>query len=414
MSKTLPQPIRIDLTSARRFALAHHHLWPPRQLKGKSGILQFIQHVGCIQFDPINLVGRNPDLVLQSRVIDYRPTMLDELLYQDRQLLDGWDKMASIYSLEDWAYFARQRQRMVAHHGAPDTVVSQVADQVLSAIDQSGPLSSLDFKGEATTKWFWGPTKAARAGLEGLYAMGVLGIHHRVNNRRYFERVEKLLPETLLALPDPNKDETAYQEWHILRRVRSLGLATPNAGEHWYGIIGVKSRQRQAILNRLAERGELVAIEVNGISGRTFYILTEDLPTLARIQNRPAPQAEAAFLGPLDNFLWNRKKNGWLFDFEYIWEVYKPKAQRKYGYYVLPVIYGDRFVARCDPAFDKKTRHLTLNNWWWETSIEPGQAMQSALETALGDFIRYLDAESFSLGETLVNKKSLAWTKAFE
>ena len=111
---TFPPPpsLTIDKTTARRFVFAHHHLWPPRQLKGKDGVRQYIQHVGAIQFDPINIVGRNPDLVLQSRVADFTLGILDELLYEDRLLLDGWDKMASIYSVGDWPYFARQRARM--------------------------------------------------------------------------------------------------------------------------------------------------------------------------------------------------------------------------------------------------------------------------------------------------------------
>jgi uncharacterized protein YcaQ len=101
---------------ARRFLLAHQHLWPPRRLEDKAGIMDYIRHVGCIQFDPINAVGRNPDLVLQSRVANYHPALLEDLLYTDRQLIDGWDKVASIYSTADWPYFARQRVAMEAWH----------------------------------------------------------------------------------------------------------------------------------------------------------------------------------------------------------------------------------------------------------------------------------------------------------
>ena len=121
----------ISLQTARRFIFAHQHLYPPRQLTGKDGVQAFIRHVNCIQFDPINVVGRNPDLVLQSRVKDYRPEMLDELLYEDRRLLDGWDKMASIYPVEDWPYFARQRARMEAQFGVPNEIVMQVAPHII-------------------------------------------------------------------------------------------------------------------------------------------------------------------------------------------------------------------------------------------------------------------------------------------
>ncbi len=390
---------------------AHHHLWPPRQLKGKPGVRQFIRHVGGIQFDPINIVGRNPDLVLQSRVKDFSLSMLDELLYEDRLLLDGWDKMASIFSVEDWPNFTRQRNRMQDIFGVPNEVVMQVAPDIFNKIRENGPQSPLDFKGDKKTDWAWGPTKVSRAGLEGLYAMGKLGVHHRVNTRRYFDFTENLLPAKLLDAPDPNLSIEEYENWHVLRRVGGMGLVFPNAGEHWYGINGVKTPERKRIISRLVEADNLVALAIEGIPDKVFYIRKADMPTLDAVQASNQPKPGAAILAPLDNLLWNRKMNGWLFDFEYIWEVYKPKAQRKYGYYVLPVIYGDRFIARFDPAFDKKTRHLTIQNWWWEDNVELDVEMELALFTCLQDFVAYLDAQVFEIGEQIKRNESLRWMK---
>lgn len=403
--------LTIDIQAARRFVLAHHHLWPPRQLKGKEGVRQFIRHVGNIQFDPINIVGRNPDLVLQARVKDFRLGMLDELLYDDRKLLDGWDKMASLYSVEDWPYFARQRARMNMYHGHPEKIVMQVAPDILSQIKEKGPQSSLDFKGYEKADWSWGPTKASRAGLEGLFAMGKLGVHHRVNNRRYFDRIERLMPKDLLAAPEPNLSDEEYQDWHILRRVGAMGLAFPNAGEHWHGIIDIKTPQRKQIISQLVEKGDLIAITIEEIPDKVFYIRKEDLPTLEAVGKTKQPASGAAILAPLDNLLWNRKMNGWLFDFEYIWEVYKPKAQRQYGYYVLPVIYGNSFIARFDPAFDKKTRQLTIQNWWWEQGIQPDEQIKAALIDCFQDFLTYLQAESFEMREAIVSRKDLNWMR---
>ena len=390
---------------------AHHHLWPPRQLKGKPGVRQFIRHVGGIQFDPINIVGRNPDLVLQSRVKDFSLSMLDELLYEDRLLLDGWDKMASIFSVEDWPNFTRQRNRMQDIFGVPNEVVMQVAPDIFNKIRENGPQSPLDFKGDKKTDWAWGPTKVSRAGLEGLYAMGKLGVHHRVNTRRYFDFTENLLPAKLLDAPDPNLSIEEYENWHVLRRVGGMGLVFPNAGEHWYGINGVKTPERKRIISRLVEADNLVALAIEGIPDKVFYIRKADMPTLDAVQASNQPKPGAAILAPLDNLLWIRKMNGWLFDFEYIWEVYKPKAQRKYGYYVLPVIYGDRFIARFDPAFDKKTRHLTIQNWWWEDNVELDVEMELALFTCLQDFVAYLDAQVFEIGEQIKRNESLRWMK---
>ncbi len=401
--------ITIDKTTARRYILAHQKLWPPRQLKGKAGVRKFIRHVGSIQFDPINVVGRNPDLVLQSRVKDYRPEMLDHLLYQDYQLLDGWDKMASIYSAEDWPFFFRHKKfrRQIENPRRPQ---QEVIQNVLAEIEQRGPLSSLEFDNQEKTDWFWGPTKIVRAALETLFGEGYLGVHHRVNNRRYFDLIERLLPADLLQIPDPNQTEEQYQDWHILRRVGSMGLAFPNAGEHWYGIIEVKTPERKRIISRLVERGDLISVDISEIPEKTYFMRKVDLSTLEAVSNPTT--AGAAILAPLDNLLWNRKNNSWLFDFEYIWEVYKPKAQRQYGYYTLPVIYDSRFIARFDPAFDKKTRHLTIQNWWWEKEIEPNKKMEAALIACFQDFVAYLKAEKLILGKPILHEATLRWMKS--
>ncbi|MBS1249544.1 MAG: hypothetical protein MAG431_01124 [Chloroflexi bacterium] len=122
------------------------------------------------------------------------------------------------------------------------------------------------------------------------------------------------------------------------------------------------------------------------------------LPTLDKITTQAPSPPQAAFIAPLDNLMWDRKSLTWVFDFEYVWEVYKPKEKREYGYYVLPVIYGDRFVARFQPVFDKENKALAIQNWWWEEGVKPDAAMKSALHTCLMDFRAYLQAESVDFG----------------
>jgi uncharacterized protein YcaQ len=434
MSKIkLPRPSQIlSQAYARRFMLAHQRLWPPRRLEGKAGIMDFVRHVGCIQFDPLNVVGRNPDLALQSRVANYRPNLLEELLYADRQLLDGWDKMAAIYPITDWPYFtrhrayARQQQDDPSRyhlHGVSSNADSgqaesppansplEAAPAVIEAIRQRGPLSSIDLKHmDEKVEWAWGyQIRVVRAALEILYATGEVVIHHRVGTRRAFDLAERILPAEQLAAPDPNPTDEDYQNWHVLRRVGGLGLANPSATDYWLGILGVKSRVRQATLARLTERGDLVSVAVEDAPKGPFFIRAADLPTLERVQAKQLPEPEAAIIGALDNFTWDRDLIRWLFDFDYVWEVYKPKAKRKYGYYVLPVIYGDRFVARFDPAFDKKRRTLTITNWWWEPGIGANDAMQAALATCFQDFMRYLDASHIQLGGKVAGEETLRW-----
>jgi uncharacterized protein YcaQ len=123
-----------------------------------------------------------------------------------------------------------------------------------------------------------------------------------------------------------------------------------------------------------------------------------DLSLLDAVQAASKTDPLAAFIGPLDNLIWDRDLVRWLFDFDYTWEIYKPAVQRKYGHYVLPVLYGDRFVARVEPIYDRKARVLTIANWWWEADVRPGDALGSALTGCLRAFKGYLGAADIQLG----------------
>ncbi|MCW5877064.1 MAG: YcaQ family DNA glycosylase [Anaerolineales bacterium] len=400
------QTLTIDKAQARRFLLAHHMLWPPRRLKGKPGALDYVQRVGCIQFDTINVVTRNADLVLQSRLAGYRPELLASLLYQERSLWDGWDKMQSIYLSTDWPHFQPRRERMRANYGPQTRKGGRlgVAAQVLEAIRARGPLSSLDIEhSEKLEDWSWGQqTRAARASMEVLYAMGDLGIHSRVNTRRVFDLVERLLPGDLRTAPHPHPDLDAYHDWHVLRRIGGLGLAVNRGTEHWLGISHLKSPARHAAIRHLLDRGEALAVEIKGLESWPIYMRRADLPTLEAVGRGRQPAPQAAFIAPLDNFIWQRHLLEALFDFYYRWEVYVPPAKRQYGYYVLPVLYGDRFVARLDPAFERSSKTFVIQNWWWEAGVgKKDTALSAALGECIRSFARYLGAEDIRLGDAI-------------
>ena len=227
----------ISSKQARRFILHHQGLFPPRQLSGKDGVMEYVRRVGCIQYDPLNMVGINPDLVLQSRIGGYKPSLLYELLYEDRLLVDGWDKQATFQSLE--------------------------------------------------------------------------------------------------------------------------------------------------------EAGKISSVEV-GDKDITLYIRSELLPQMAECSQEG--MKGVSFIAPLDNLIWDRKLIAQLFDFEYTWEVYKPSTMRQYGYYVLPVLYGDRFIARFEPRLNKKANVLEVLNWWWEPDVTADKDMVQAIKRAAGDFMSYLGA----------------------
>lgn len=366
--------------------------------------------MGCIQYDTINVVGRNADLVLQSRIKNYRPGLLEELLYNERVLWDGWDKMASIYASNDWPYFARRRKLNGDYYNNRAKAIGEYAPEILEAIGEKGPLSSIDIKNNEKIIWTWGSeTGLARAAMDMLYAAGKLGIHHKVGTRRVFDLTTRLLNENILEHPEPNKNDEKYHDWHVLRRLGSLGLAHPGAGEHWLGIAGMKSGERRAALARLVDKGEVLTIGVENLPKETFFIRKVDLPTLEKASHGRQPKAMASFIGALDNLMWDRKTIRKLFGFDYVWEVYKPVVKREYGYYVLPVLYGDQFVARLDAKVDRKVGTLTIENWWWEQGIRPDDAMTKALAGCLSDFRKYLDAKKIMLGKKVARRKDLHW-----
>ncbi len=399
----LPDPrIVLEPLQARRFLLAHQRLLPPRAICGETALVDIFRHLGCIQYDPIDIVGRNPDLVLQSRVADYRPEMLERLLHVDHEALVIWDKMAAIALREDWPYFARHRALMVKQHGAPEKAEMKVAPYVLDEIRKRGPLSSRDIEHDATVDWWWGRKKRlVGASLEVLSAMGIVLTHHRVRSERVFDLAERILPTQILSAPDPHPRDEDYQDWHVLRRIGSLGLApATGAAEYWWGIMGVKGTAARAqVLSRLAERAEIVPVAVEGTPARRFFVRAADLPTLEAAGEEASAAPSAVFLAPLDNVAWDRELLRQVFDFDYCWEIYKPKATRTYGYYVLPVLYGDRFIARVEPVFDKKARVLRIEGWWWEDGVRPDPEMKGALADCVAEFAHYLGVSDVKLGE---------------
>ena len=385
--------MKISKETAKRFLLSYQNLLPPRRLSGREGILAFVRKVGCLQFDPLNIAGINTDLVLQSRVKNYRPDMLYRLLYEDRKLLDGWDKNMSIYPIEDWPYFQRFREDAKDHIRRSEHI-DEILEQIRKDIEVRGPLSSQDFDFDKKVGWYWAPAKASRAALESMYWWGELVVHHRAGTRKYYDLAGRHIPHDIFDRLDPNTTEEAYHRWHISRRIDSIGLFWSRSGDAWLGIKGLNSAKRTAAIEEMVRSGELIELEIEGFD-YPVYTSSVNRELLDRShESTGAP--EASFIAPLDNLLWDRKFIKSLFQFEYTWEVYKRPQDRKYGYYVLPVLFGREFVARFEPVFDKKKRVLNIKNWWWEEGVVVTEDMKEAIRKCTDDFAGFLGAEKIA------------------
>ena len=407
----MSNPIVIRKAQACRFLLAHLRLLPPRRLHGKQGVLDYIRHVNCIQYDPINVVGQNPHLVLQSRVRGYKPAMLNALLYEDRKLIDGFDKQMSIYPVEDWPQFAYYREHMLKEYmdSEQTAAAAKLVKGVRNEIEARGPLSSLELEEDTRMDWWLaGSVRAARIALDILLYSGETVVHHRVGTRRYFELAERLLPPELIKASHPHASQEDYLDWHVFRRVAGLGLLDLRVTAKFGGMIGWQSGQIRAAITRLAEKGWLLPVAIEELPRQRFYIRREDLPALEAAAKSYRGKQHAALIAPLDNLMWDLNLVEMLFDFQYAWEVYKPAEKRNYGYYVLPVLYGDRLVARMDPEFDRANRAFIVKNWWWEKEVDKrDEALLAAIGECLAAFGKYLGANEIRLGPQVKREPGL-------
>ena len=384
------EPRLISQDVARRFLAIHQFLAPPRSLPtGSPGILAVFERLGSIQFDPIEIAGRNHDLVLLARVPGYRREMTDRLLYEERALFETYNKGLSLVPTAELPWYrvawdrARQRhdQEAFGEH-AP------LVEELLCRIRESGPMSSIDVEPRAAIEWYWRPTNQVRALLEALGESGILGLARRDGNRRVYDLIERLFPAELLGREVPVRDRFRHK---LLSRYRAHGLlGTSGSAELWLGTsprvdgqIGAENgiprgaAGRRELHAELVANGSLVPVAIEGIRG-TRYLPSEELPRLEQAEREVAAgsapggaPAGVAFLAALDPLVWDRDFLRSLYGFDYVWEVYVPAAKRRWGYYVLPILFGDRLVARIEPRIERKTRTLRIAGLWWEDGFDP-------------------------------------------
>ena len=352
-----------------------HLLAPPRSLPPEpASVLRVIERLGSFQFDPLEVAGRNHDLVLLARVAGYRRAWTDGHLYETRSLYETYNKGLSLVPTAELPWYRITWDLNHEEHtgGAFDEHAPLVAE-LLDRIRRDGPLSSTDIEPRAAIEWYWRPTNQVRALLEALAQAGILGLSRREGNRRVYDLVERLFPAELLAETRPRDEQRQHK---LLSRFRAHGLlGTSGQAELWYGLGGGAERPR--LRGELLAAGAIVPVEVDGLRG-TRFVVASDLDDLAAAQREVAAgdppggvAAGVAFLAPLDPMAWDRDLLRRLWDFDYVWEVYVPAKKRRWGYYVLPLLYGDRLVGRIEPRIDRSTGTLRILGLWWEASFHP-------------------------------------------
>ncbi len=381
---------------ARQFILLKQGLIGEYRFVGKPGAYEYVRQAGCIQYDPVDVCGKNAELTLQSRVKGFRKPMLQELLYKDRMLVDYPDKELSIWPTEDWPYFSSYRNRSL-ELGATFEGLDELKSQAVSYIKKNGPVCSdtLPIEGEiywhSSMHWSGNWDKkspAARSVLEQLYTDGELIIHHKKGSRKYYDLAKDHLPKALLKAENPCKDEDEFCAWRVLRRIGAVGLLWDKSSTAFLGI-DLKAEKRREILALLTDTGKIKPVMVDGMKP-VFYYRTEDDGMLGKILDKKADlKPRMSFMAPLDPLMWDKALILALWDFRYSWEIYTPAVKRKYGYYTLPIIYGDRFMGRIEAIPDRKEGVLRVKGLWWEPDIRQTKKLNTVLERTLKGFARF-------------------------
>jgi uncharacterized protein YcaQ len=350
--------------------------------------------------------------VLHARVAGYEPAWCDAL-YERRDIFEATNKALSFVPASEFPWFRHVMGRKGPRfHAAALADNASVAENVLERIRAEGPLSSADFERETgpTKNWFGMPENAVRAVLEAYTVTGVIGLARRNGNRRYYDLLERLLPAKLLAQEVPEREQLRHK---LLSRHRAHGLlGAGGAGGTFDRIAPPKSTPervgRDALHKELVDLGALVPVDVEGARSKRFVLAEE----LALLQAPPEPTPSVAFIAAFDSLLWDTALLASLFDFAYVWEGFFPAAKRRWGYYVLPIVFGDRFVGRIEPRIDRDRARVEVLNVWWEDGFAPRTGgFVDAMRDALRAYLRFAGADRLDWAPHLATEKRLFLTR---
>lgn len=368
-----------SLAAIRRLVVSAQ-AYAPRFRRASAGEVEgAIRRLGAVQLDSISTVDRAHRLTLTSRLGAYDETQLQDLLASGR-IFEYWAHEACLLPIELWPH-CRRTMEGKGHWGFHERALQEHGDlvePVLERIRAEGPLGSRDFEGAGgkADMWDWKPAKLV---LEALFDRGVLVVAGRQAFQRRYDLAERVIPHELHAAPTPSEDETLRT--FALLAVRARGALTePAIREHWR-LKGGRARLHHHVL-ALVDEGLLREVPADD-DGPPFYV-----DAGAELDGDPAPPV---LLCPFDNLLWDRPLLERLFGFRHVIEVYKREHERAYGYYVLPLLAGDRLLGRADLKADRREGVLHVKGFHPEPRIRGNPAAK--LERAAARLARVLGLE---------------------
>ncbi len=405
----------IDIDIARRFILGKQGLWPGRRWRGVKGTEQAMREMEYVQLDPLQIIARSHDIKLYGRVLDYTPGLWEDAAYKKRKFFDwgGWLAARPMDELPHWRVVMRRERDGNPRLRSTAKAHAEAIVEMRAILRERGTVSNRDFEMTARTRTqdYRGRKDSALA-LYYLWRTGEVMTHHRERFERVYALTETVAPANLIR----ESDDAATDRFLIKKEVAFSGLTRLNRVADSF-FRGVPFDKVNALREAMLAEGDLIEVQVEGWK-HVHIALGSDAKILSDLAAGRVPKAwkpvhttttdEAVFLAPLDQVS-ARGRSKILFDFDYVWEVYKPEHQRKYGYYTLPVLWGDRLVARFDSKLDRETGTLVILGLWLEDkALGKDEAFAEALARGYARFAAFLGAKKLdakAIREPLLRKR---------
>ena len=396
----------ISQLTFRRFILGQQGLWPGRRFKGLNGAESALRQMQGLQLDPLTMVARSQDIAMYGRVLNYKPAHLYKMAYQQRKAFDygGWLFMYPMSEFPYWGLPMKHRRQHGIHYESFRHPPAELVKHVLDELRERGPLGNRDFEGAKVSAWSYRGRKEASIALFYLWLTGEVMITNRKGFDRIYDLRERVLPREF----DFEVTDSEAEDFFIRKSIAFLGMARENIWRtdlSGYLNRDVPREEAKTRIESLIEQGVVARVCVEN-SKDSYLYLNSDQPHLSELEAGripkkwkpagPSTQEEVTFLAPLE-IVSARGRSKKVFDFEYLWEVYKPAHLRRWGYYTLPILYGDDLVARLDPKLDRKTNTLHVLGFWLEDDAPKDEAFASALAKGLRRFADMIDAKKFDL-----------------
>ena len=367
--------LQLSNKEARHLMLTNQGLYNNFFGSKKEGTLKAIEHLGYVQIDTISVVERAHHHTIWTRVNDYKKSYLDQLIEKDKTVFEYWSHAAAYLPMRDYR-FSLYRKNLLAT-GKLKWYFNQKATRfVYDRIVAEGPLQSKDFEEEKKNPGWWEWKESKRA-LEQLFMEGKLMIAKRQGFQKVYDLTERVLPKKVnTQLPT----EKEYAEYLIIKTIRANGLSAKN--EIGY----LRSHTRPVVskmLNEMKESGHIIPVQITGMGNEIFYTTQQNIH---RAEQTKATKA-VHILSPFDNSVIQRTRLKNLFDYDYTIECYVPGPKRKYGYFCLPVLYGDTFVGRMDCKAERTEQILYVKEMFYEK--KPTAALKAEIKKALQNFAAF-------------------------